>query len=141
MFELLKSRQWTFAPVAPRRREPWTLDRNWHRSEAERQLKARNFPEALRHLTVATEEADRRKAPAKQRVRLRLELADVQRRIAAQGSVIHSPDELLEGAEGTVREAIAIAAEVSDQEQYVNCLDALADIFLDKKDLWVEMTL
>ena len=134
MFELLKSRQWTFASVGAKRREPWSLDRNWHRAEAERHLKARNFPEALRHLTTAVDEANRREAPVRQRVRFHLELADVQRQVAAQGSVMHSSEELLDRAEATARQAIDIAAEASDKEAYVNCLDALADIFLDKKD-------
>ncbi len=84
MFEFLKSTQWNFARVGTTGKKPaaWTLDRNWHRSEAERHLKARNFTEALRHLAVAVEDADRRKAPPKQRVRFRLELADAQRRTA-----------------------------------------------------------
>ena len=62
MFEFLKSEQWSF--VRPKTNgkqpEPWSLDRNWHRSEAERHLKERNYPEALRHLTVAVEESERR---------------------------------------------------------------------------------
>lgn len=134
MFELLKSRQWSFVSVGPKCREPWTLDRGWHRSEAGRHLKAHNYVEAARYLALAVEEADRRRGPARQRVRLRLELADAQRQTAGQGSVMHSSEELLDRAEATARAAIAIAAETSDQEQYLNCLDALADVFLDKKD-------
>jgi tetratricopeptide (TPR) repeat protein len=130
MFEFLKSTQWNFTRVATTGQKPatWTLDRNWHRSEAERHLKARNFIEALRHLAVAVEEADARNAPPKQRVRFRLELADAQRRTA------DSSDQQLEEAEATVRAAIDIAAKASDSEEYVNCLDALADVFTDQKN-------
>lgn len=131
MFEFLKSDHWTLARPngAP---EPWSLDRNWHRSEAERHLKARNYPEALRHLTVAVDESDSRKLSAKHRIRFRLELADTQRRVAQQSR--DGSDELLAAAEATARQAIAIAAESRDAEEYVNCLDALADIFTDKQD-------
>ena len=130
MLEFLKSSQWSFARVGTTGKTPatWTLDRNWHRSQAERHLKGRNFAEALRHLAVAVEEADARKAPPKQRVRFRLELADAQRRLA------ESNTKQLEFAEATVRAAIDIAAKASDSEEYVNCLDALADIFTDQKN-------
>jgi len=129
MFKFLKAAQWNFARVrSAKQPASWTLDRNWHRSEAERHLQARNFEEALRHLMVAVEQADERKAPAKQRVRFRLELADAQRRIAGIGS------EDLEFAEATVREALGIAAKAADSDEYVNCLDALADVFADQKN-------
>ncbi len=135
MFDFLKSSQWTFASMgaAGKKPEAWTLDRNWHRSEAERHLKARNFREALRHLAVAVEEADRRKAPPKQRVRFRLELADAQRRTASSGDAADL-DTQLATAEATIRSAIEIAAAASDSDEYVNCLDALADVFADQKN-------
>jgi tetratricopeptide (TPR) repeat protein len=131
MFEFLKPTQWSVARVGNangKKAAAWTLDRNWHRSEAERHLKARNFIEALRHLTIAVEEADTRLAPPKQRVRFRLELADAQRRTADL-----NPEQLA-AAESTVRAAIEIAAAASDGEEYVNCLDALADVFADQKN-------
>jgi tetratricopeptide (TPR) repeat protein len=139
MFEFLKSAQLSRAgsfatlrhPSGAARREPWTLDRDWHRAEAERHLKAHNYAEAVRHLAIAVEDADRHKAPAKRRIRLRLELADTQRRIAP---TLATGTDLLAAAETTARAAIAIAAETSDREEYVNCLDALADIFTDKRD-------
>jgi tetratricopeptide (TPR) repeat protein len=130
MFEFLKATQWNVARVGSTggKIASWTLDRNWHRSEAERYLKARNFAEALHHLTIAVDEADARNAPPKQRVRFRLELADAQRRTADS-----NPDQLA-AAESTVRAAIEIAAAASDGEEYVNCLDALADVFADQKN-------
>lgn len=130
MLGFLKGREWSFVRVGKAGKKPaaWTLDRNWHRSEAERHLKAHNFSEALRHLAVAVEEADARQAPPKQRVRFRLELADTQRRTA-----LDNPHQL-DLAEATVREAIDIAAKASDAERYVDCLDALADVFTDQKN-------
>lgn len=135
MFEFLQSLQLPFlgwkAPLTPR--EPWALDRNWHRSQAERCLNARNFAEAQRHLAIAVEQADLRKASWKQRIRLRLELADTQRRLAPRPGAEPNLKQL-DAAEATARAAIALAAEASDAEEYVNCLDALADIFADKRD-------
>jgi len=136
MFDFLKSTQWTFARMgtAGKKPEAWTLDRNWHRSEAERHLKSRNFREALRHLGVAVEDADKRNAPPKQRVRFRLELADTQRRTAVLVEGADGDLTQLAAAEATVRSAIEIAAAVSDSDEYVNCLDALADVFADQKN-------
>jgi tetratricopeptide (TPR) repeat protein len=134
MFEFLRSEQWSFTRVKTKRSapEPWSLDRNWHRSQAERHLKARNYAEALHHLTIAAEEAEKRGLAPKHRIRYQLELADTQRRVAQDPE--ENQAELLEQAEAVVRTAIALAAKIGDAEEYVNCLDALADIFTDKKD-------
>ena len=49
MSGFLKTLQWVGARTP--QRAPWGLDRNWHRSEAERHLKAGNLADAERHLT------------------------------------------------------------------------------------------
>ncbi|MEI9815195.1 MAG: tetratricopeptide repeat protein [Acidobacteriota bacterium] len=62
--------------------------------------------------------------------------------LPTRSAVSHTPllragevnQDLLNQAELTARAAIAIAAEAADAEEYVNCLDALADIFTDRKD-------
>ena len=129
MFEFLRATHWNLASAgSTRKAASWTLDRNWHRSEAERHLMARNFREALPHLVAAVEESEARHAPPKLQVRLRLELADTQRRLA-DGNI-----EFLALSESTIRRAIEIAAAASDGEEYVNCLDALADVFADQKN-------
>lgn len=132
-----KWRHWSWAKVP--RLESWSLDRNWHRAEAERHLKARDWAEAERHLRFAVDEADQRNSNPAQRVRLKLELADVQRRLAQPGETSGALDKkrLLQ-AERTVREAIVIAAGVSDGAGYVNGLDVLGDIFRDS-ERWAEL--
>jgi tetratricopeptide (TPR) repeat protein len=131
MFGFLHSWQLPWAGGAAWR-EPWTLDRNWHRAQAERCLNAGNYREAQRHLRIAIEQADLRKAPVKQRIRLRLELADAQRRMAA---LDRGPTtQLLGSAEASAREALALAAEGSYAEEYVLALDALADVYADRGD-------
>ncbi|MEO8099285.1 MAG: tetratricopeptide repeat protein [Acidobacteriota bacterium] len=128
MFEFIKSTPWSLASVgSAKRAASWTLDGNWHRSEAERHLKSRNYAEALRHMAIVVEDADNRRATPKQRVHLRLELSDLQRRTA------EGDNSRLQAAETTVRAALAIAAGASDREEYLNCLDALADVFTDSK--------
>ncbi|MEP6960840.1 MAG: tetratricopeptide repeat protein [Acidobacteriota bacterium] len=141
MFEFLKSTPWSFARVKPAKKpEPWSLDRNWHRTEAERNLKLRNFTEALHHMAFVVEDADRRRASAKQRIRLRLEIADLRRRTAVPTSAEARETEVcdanstqLAAAEVMIRAALEIAAAYSDHEEYVNCLDALADVFTDSR--------
>src|SRR5579863_4068928 len=114
MIAVLRSGQWSWARVP--KLEAWTPDRNWHRTEAERCLKARNFAEAEHHLVAAVEEADERGASTSKRVLLRIKLAEVQRRRANPGvpGQLANPNKLNE-AEETVREALGIAAKVSDQ--------------------------
>jgi hypothetical protein len=121
MIGIFKSKQWAWARVD--RLEAWSLDRNWHAREAERCLKSRNYADAEVHWTAAIEQAERYGASIAKRVRLRLRLAETQRRL---------PD--LRAAETTVREALTIAAQVSDDVSYMNGLDALADVFHDLGD-------
>ncbi len=81
MSGFLKTWNWTWGR-APQS-ESWGLDRNWHRSEAARHLKSGNLADAERHLTIAVREADDRGLAPAQRVSLRLDLADLQRQLAA----------------------------------------------------------
>ena len=131
----LKTWQWTWTR-APQR-GAWGLDRNWHRSEAARHLKAGNLADAERHLTLAVKEADARGLPAVQRVTLRLELAGLQRSLAVPPG-IEGTEKLdlsqldlskMRDAENTLREAIVVCTQASDAKLYLRSLDALADIF------------
>ena len=113
----------------------WGLDRNWHRSEAARHLKSGNLADAERHLSLAVREADDRGVAPAQRIELRLELAELQRRLA------QSPEGLEESAqvdlvklretENTLREAM-MRTQASDED--IRCLDALAEIFVAVED-------
>src|SRR5689334_9395542 len=105
----------------------WSLDRNWDLAEGERQLKARDYPAAERHLAKAAVEAEMRKRPAPKRVQLRLLLAEAQRK-QFRAHADEPNYEKLEAAEQTVRSAIEIAARTSESIAYLQCLDALAEI-------------
>lgn len=113
----LKSIFWSAvrAPSLP----SWTMDRNWNRAEGERLLAAREYQEAEYYLVAAVTEADRYSLSPAKRVRLRLQLAEAQRRL-----------EKLADAEQTIRKATEIAAQSSDQSGYLMCLDGLADVFM-----------
>jgi tetratricopeptide (TPR) repeat protein len=132
-FKFLKSSRWSWTRV--QQSAAWTLDRNWHHVEAERLLKSRNYAEAETHWVSAVQDADKWGFPAK-RIRLRLRLAETQRRRAvALPSAPRGPNQpdrqKLGEAETTVREALAIAARISDKVAYMNALDALADVLVE----------
>lgn len=117
MVSFLKSLRWSAirAPAV----ESWTMDRNWNRAEGERLLKAHQFDEAEPYLAEAVLEADKHCMSAPKRVRLRLELAEVQRKQAKFAE-----------AEATLRRAIDLAAHTSDSTGYLLCLDSLAEVFV-----------
>ena len=97
----------------------WSLERGLNRVEGERQLKARNYAEAEKYLERALHEADVQRQSVR-RVQFRLELAEAQRK---QGK--------LNEAEQTVRDALELTARVSNPAGYVQCLDALAEVYHD----------
>ncbi len=117
-------------PKAPRL-AAWSIDRNWDRTEGERLLKARSYEAAEAHLARAAVDSEKRGHSAPKRIQVRLLLAESQRK---QFHANHrDPDHAkLEAAERTVRSAIDLAAGTSDSVAYVQCLDALADIFADQ---------
>lgn len=119
---------------APRSLESWSLDRNWNRLEAQRHLKSGNYAAAEVHLKAAAEESDRQRFSAAKRVRLRLELAEVQRKLALS-NVGADPALTTAGlaeAEQTIRGAVLIAARAASAEGYVQCLDSLTEVFGDQ---------
>ena len=132
MSSFLKTWQWTWTR-APQKRDAWGLDRNWHRSEAARHLKAGNLADAERHLTLAVKDADERGLPPTQRIVLRLDLAALQRTLAAPQVPADEKPQLdlakLQDAENTLRDAIVVCTQASDAKLYLRSLDALADIF------------
>jgi tetratricopeptide (TPR) repeat protein len=134
MSGFLKTWQWTWTR-APQNRESWGLDRNWHRSEAARHLKSGSFADAERHLALAVREADERGVAAAQRVELRLELADLQRKLATPAEGTAQLDlAKLRDAENTLREAIIVCTQASDAKLYLRSLDALSEIFCVVED-------
>jgi tetratricopeptide (TPR) repeat protein len=131
MSGFLKTWQWTW-DRAPQR-EASESDRNWHQSEAARHLKSENLPDAERHLMLAVREADEQEQAPAQRVALRLELAAVQRTLAAPAGSPEGTLQLdlakLQDAENTLREAILLCTQASNAKLYLRSLDALADVF------------
>jgi tetratricopeptide (TPR) repeat protein len=107
------------AAWATPRLKAWSLERNLNRMEGERHLKARNYTEAEKYLTLAVAEADAQLHSVRI-VQFRLYLAEAQRR---QGK--------FEQAEQTIRTALEHTARVSNPAGYVQCLDALAEVFHD----------
>src|ERR1700683_2471108 len=117
MGTFFKSLRWSAVRTPPL--EAWTIDRNWNRAEGERLLQAHNYEEAEPYLAQAVAEADKHSMSVPKRVRLRLQLADVQRKQSK-----------FQEAEQTLRAAIALAAQVTDSTGYLLCLDALAEVFV-----------
>lgn len=111
--------------------QAWSLERNWNRAEGERQLKARNYAEAEKYLSLAAIEAEEQGSSLAKRIHLRLQLAEAQRK-RATADPEHQDQAKLTQAEKTVRAAIELAARASDRIGYVQCLDALADIFTEQ---------
>lgn len=129
MLGSFQSHLWSRAKAAPL--QPWSLDRNWDRTEGERLLKSRDFAAAEIHLTRAAVDADMRGHSVPKRIQVRLLLADAQRKQFHGRYQDTNPDKLA-AAELTVRSAIEMAARTSDRVAYMQCLDALADIFADQ---------
>ena len=119
MLDSLRSNFWS-QPKAPRL-AAWSLDRNHDRTEGERLLKAGSYAEAETYLDRAALDAEKRGHSAPKRIQVRLLLAEAQRKQVR-----------LNEAEQTVRAAIEVAARIDDRVAYLQCLDALADIFGDQ---------
>ncbi|HML16718.1 MAG TPA: tetratricopeptide repeat protein [Bryobacteraceae bacterium] len=122
MSELFTALQWSLKLAAwatPAIGRAWSLERSLNRVEGERNLKLRNYAEAEKYLTDAVAEADQRHHSVR-RIQFRLELAEAQRK---QGKLAQ--------AESTVRTALEHTARISNPSGYVQCLDALAEVFHD----------
>ena len=132
MYGFLKAWQWN--PVRSPRRESSGFDKNWHQSEADRHMKSENFADAERHLALAVREADERgSAPAK-RIALRLDLAELQRKLALPQAGAQIDWAKLQESESTLREAIIVCTQASDAKLYLRCLDALTEVFVLVED-------
>src|SRR3954465_4649195 len=105
----------SWSAVRAPKREAWTVDRNWNRSEGERLLKDRRYEEAGHYLRLATADAEVQKLSVGKRIRVRLQLSEALRR-----------QENFDEAEQVLRKATDLAARVSDTAGYLMCLDGLA---------------
>src|SRR5580658_5422527 len=100
----------------------WSLERSLNRVEGERHLKAHNWTEAEKYLLQAVDEADVQRHSVR-KIHFRLLLAEAQRK---QGKIAE--------AEQTVRAALEHTARISNPAGYVQCLDALAEVFHDAEN-------
>ena len=121
MFGIFSSFKWSMqlAAWATPHIRAWSLERSLNRLEAERHLQARNYAEAEKYLIEAVAEADVQHHSVR-RIQFRLQLAEAQRK---QGK--------LSEAEQTVRSALDFTVRISNPSGYVQCLDALAEVFHD----------
>jgi hypothetical protein len=117
MGSFLKSLRWSAVWAPPL--ESWTMDRNWSRAEGERLLKTHNYEEAEPYLVQAVAEADKNSFSVPKRIRLRVQLAEVQRKQSKFNE-----------AEQMLRTAIGLAAAIADGAGYLLCLDGLAEVFV-----------
>jgi tetratricopeptide (TPR) repeat protein len=106
----------------------WSHDHDFTRVEADRQLKARNFEDAEILLEEAVAESVARDTSATTRIKLQLQLAEAQRKQAGEDPA------KLDEAEATVRAALDLTARISNPSGYVQCLDALAEVYYDRGD-------
>jgi tetratricopeptide (TPR) repeat protein len=114
--------------AAPQIRQ-WNRDRIFNRVEGDRQLKAHNFAVAEEHLAEAVDECGTVASSPNTRIRLQLQLAEAQRKQGAEDPA------KLDEAEATIREALQLTARISNPAGYVQCLDALAEVYYCRGDL------
>ncbi|HEV1285265.1 MAG TPA: tetratricopeptide repeat protein [Bryobacteraceae bacterium] len=114
-----------FAAWAAPQVQQWQKDREFYRVEGDRQLKARNYADAEVCLMEAVAECIERGSSPTTRIRLQLQLAEAQRK---QG-----PSKF-DDAEATIRTALELTARISNPSGYVQCVDALAEVFHDRGD-------
>ena len=122
MPELFTALRWSLKLAAwatPAAGGSWSLERSLNRVEGERNLKSRNYAEAEKYLLEAVAEADQKRHSVR-KIQFRLELAEAQRK-----------QNKLTEAEETVRTALEHTARISNPSGYVQCLDALAEVFHD----------
>ena len=135
MFDFLKASKWAGGgPVGQHQPKPGR-----DAEEARICAEAGNLEEAERLLLRAIEQVDQRPADRLNRAKLRLDLAELRRQkvapqLAGNALPIESRRELLAPAERTVREALEIVNLASDPGEFVDCLDALANVFADAED-------
>jgi tetratricopeptide (TPR) repeat protein len=116
--------RWSFklAAWATPQIRAWSLEHSVNRIEGERHLKAHNWGEAEKFLLHAVDEADVQRHSVR-KIHFRLLLAEAQRK---QGKIAE--------AEQTVRGALEHTARISNPAGYVQCLDALAEVFHDAEN-------
>ena len=101
--------------------------RGAERRAGEQLFEEADYEGAELHLAQAMVESERRQEPADQRIMLRLELAEAQRKQYRGGQDFHK----LVDAEETVRSALELATRSGERELLIQVLDELAAIAAD----------
>ena len=101
------------------------------RAEGERLFEESDYQGAELHLAQAIVESEQRQEPSDQRISLRLELGEAQRRQFVAGG---NPQKLT-AAEETVRSAYDLASRTNEPDLLVESLDALGAIEADRGNL------
>jgi tetratricopeptide (TPR) repeat protein len=109
---------------------PWNQARG-EREEGERLFEESDYAGAELHLAQAIVDSEQRQEPPKQRISLRLELGEAQRRQFAAGG---NPQKLA-AAEEAVRSAYDLASRTNERELLVASLDTLGAIETDRGNL------
>src|SRR5580700_6582257 len=108
--------------------QQWLNQGEYNREEGDRQLRARNFVEAEIRLTEAIDEFGAGGGSPTARIRLQLQLAEAQRKQGADDPA------KIDEAEATIRAALDLTARIANPSGYVQCIDALAEVFYDRAD-------
>jgi tetratricopeptide (TPR) repeat protein len=108
--------------------QQWIKEGEYNREEGDRQLKARNFAEAETRLKDAIDEFGAIGGSPTTRIRLQLQLAEAQRKQASDDPF------KIDEAELTIRTALDLTARISNPSGYVQCVDALSEVFHDRSD-------
>ena len=109
----------------------WNKQRSDERTEGERLFEESDYAGAELHLAQAILDSERRQDSADQRILLRLELAEAQRKqYHAYGD-----QKKLADAEESIREAHDLASRTHDRELTVQTVDAAITIAADRGDL------
>jgi len=123
-----------FERVLFERFRAWTRDRGEDQREGERLFEQADYAGAELHLVKAILEDERRKQTPDQRILVRLELAEAQRKQHKPHLGAGNREKLLE-AEQTIHSAMELARRTGERSLMLQCLDALATILGDQGDL------
>jgi len=110
--------------------QAWTAEGGPDQLEGERLLEQGDHAGAELCLAKAVLEGEKRRLPNDVRIRIRLELAEAQRRQFRPEQGAPQPRKL-DAAEETSRSALELARHQSDKALLVQCLDALAQVLTD----------
>jgi len=126
MFGRLKSFGSELAP----RFQAWTSDRAADQMEGERLLEEGSYAAAELHLARAVCDSEKKRQLPRNRIQLRLQLAEAQRR---QYNPEHGETNKakLDAAAESARSALELAARSADNELHIECLDVLASVLAD----------